>query len=64
VVTVTATADLDWDEAAFSNIANRALLYLGVSVGDKNAITVERQVNINESDIVPRRGRAANNPRN
>jgi hypothetical protein len=64
VVTVTATADLDWDEAAFSNIANRALLYLGVSVGDKNAITVERQVNINESDIVPRRGRTANNPRN
>ena len=64
VVTVTATADLDWDEAAFSNIANRALLYLGVSVGDRNASTVERQVNINESDIVPRRGRAANNPRN
>jgi hypothetical protein len=45
-------------------LRNRALLYLGVSVGDKNAITVERQVNINESDIVPRRGRAANNPRN
>ena len=64
VVTVTADADLDWDEAAFSNIANRALLYLGVSVGDSNAITVERQVNINESDIVSRRGRAANNPRN
>jgi len=39
-------------------------LYLGVSVGDSNAITVERQVNINESDIVSRRGRAANNPRN
>ena len=64
MVTVTADADLDWDEAAFSNIANRALLYLGVSVGDKNAITVERQVNMNESDIVPRRGRAGNNPRN
>jgi len=64
VVTVTADADLDWDEAAFSNIANRALLYLGVSVGDSNAITVERQVNVNESDIVPRRGRAGNNPRN
>ena len=64
VVTVTAGTDLDWDEAAFSNIANRALLYLGVSVGDRNAITVERQVSVNEGDIVPRRGRVANNPRN
>ena len=64
VVTVTAGTDLDWDEAAFSNIANRALLYLGVSVGNTNAIRVEREVNINEGDIVPRRGRVASNPRN
>jgi hypothetical protein len=63
VVSVSVGVDLNWDEAAFSNIANRALLYLGVSVDDKNATKLERQVNVNESDVVPRRGRA-NNPRN
>jgi len=63
LVSVTLVTDLNWDEAAFSNIANRALLYLGSSVGDNNATKIEQQVNRNESDIVPRRGRA-NNPRN
>ena len=37
VVSVSVGVDLNWDEAAFSNIANRALLYLGVSVDDNNA---------------------------
>ena len=64
VVAITATTDLDWDEAAFSSIASRALLYIGSSINDNDATKIESQVNRNESDIVPRRGRAANNPRN
>jgi len=58
VVAITATTDLDWDEAAFSSIASRALLYIGSSVNDDDATKIESQVNRNESDIVPRRGRS------
>jgi len=58
VVTITATTDLNWDEAAFSSIASRALLYIGSSVNDDDATKIESQVNRNESDIVPRRGRS------
>ena len=58
VVTITATSDLNWDEAAFSSIASRALLYIGSSINDDDATKIESQVNRNESDIVPRRGRS------
>ena len=58
VVAITATTDLDWDEAAFSSIASRALLYIGSSINDNDATKIESQVNRNESDIVPRRGRS------
>ena len=58
VVTITATTDLNWDEAAFSSISSRALLYIGSSINDNDATKIESQVNRNESDIVPRRGRS------
>lgn len=49
IVTVTTGVELNWDEAAFSQIANRSLVYLGVSIGDTAAIQIESVANQNEN---------------
>lgn len=51
VVTITQVTDLDWDEKAFSDIAARALYYLGFNVKDADITQVKQGKDMMDGNV-------------